>query len=102
LFETNTYFFERYCNINKIFDFPCSNEELYNALLVHYDAKQIECIAAKMYKNKERKKRIVTRFEMFCYFDDKGIVIKKRTGDVKILGPEQVKQYIKQLEKNIS
>jgi len=102
LFETNTYFFERYCNINKIFDFPCSNEELYNALLVHYDAKQIEYIAAKMYKDKEKKQRFVNRFEMLCHFDDKGIVIKKRTGNIKILSKEQVTDYIKRVEKNIS
>jgi len=102
LFETNTYFFERYCNMNKIFDFPCSNEELYKALLVHYDAKQIESISAQMYKNKEGKKRLVNRFEMLCHFDDKGIVIKRRTGNIKILSKEQVTDYIKRIEKNIS
>lgn len=102
LFKTSTYFFERYCNKNKIFNFPCSNEELYSELLAHYDAKQIEYISAQMYKNKEGKKRLVNRFEMFCHFDDKGIVIKKRTGKIQILEPKRVIDYINRVEKNIS
>ena len=101
IFNTSTYFFEKYCALNAIIDDDSS--EIYDALRVHYVPNEIEKISAIFCKTKEKKDRIFDNNNYFYFFDEKGILVNRQERTVTIIEKRQeINQRIEEIEKNIS
>ena len=102
LFETSTYFFDKYCILNGIIN--DDKEEIYDALRAYYIPKEIEQISVTFYKAKEKRNRIFDKNNNYiCFFDEKVIVVSREEKTVTIVeNQEEINRHIEEIKKNIS
>jgi len=100
LFQTHTYFFDKYCALNGVISF--FSRRMYETLLTTYDSKEIERIAALHCKEKEPKKRIENNMKYICFFDQKALLVSRTELTVTFIEDlREINKHIKEIEKNI-
>lgn len=101
LFQTHTYFFDKYCALNGVISF--FSKYIYDVLLTKYNAKEIERLAALHCKEKKRKERITNNMKYICFFDQKVIMVDRTDLTIKLIeDPREINEHIKEMKKNIS
>jgi len=93
IYEMSTYFFEKYCAENSIYEWDAREE-----LLRYYTVKELEEISINICKNKNKRKTIQKEDKKISFFDDKIIFTDMKKSELKVIvDQEEINQHMKEM-----